>query len=345
MIFASAAVMMAVSCEEQPQIPDTSVKFPAVERTSYTNPISTQSLPDPTVIRGEDGLFYLYATEDIRNMPIMVSENLIDWVQSGIVFRDNIRPDDVAGAMFWAPDITKQGDKYILYYSIAPSDFATNQWTWGVGATVADNPAGPWKDAGKVFLGGEVGVRCSIDPFYVESKGNKYMVWGSFFGIWAVKLSEDGLSVKPNAEKVRLMGLDGYSAEAAMVYQKDGYYYLFTSIGGAGYSDNYQLGVVRSKDFLGPYVNKNGENATEGAGVHVIMKSNDKFQSPGHCSGIITDDNGTDWILYHSYVKEEADAGRRLMLDKITWGADGWPVINGGNGPTEFAEEVPVFMN
>ena len=37
---------------------------------NYQNPVVNYSLPDPSVIKGEDGYYYLYATEDIRNLPI-----------------------------------------------------------------------------------------------------------------------------------------------------------------------------------------------------------------------------------------------------------------------------------
>ena len=36
---------------------------------NYQNPVVNYSLPDPSVIKGEDGYYYLYATEDIRNLP------------------------------------------------------------------------------------------------------------------------------------------------------------------------------------------------------------------------------------------------------------------------------------
>ena len=36
------------------------------------------SLPDPTIIEGGDGYYYLYATRDIRNLPIHRS-SLINW--------------------------------------------------------------------------------------------------------------------------------------------------------------------------------------------------------------------------------------------------------------------------
>lgn len=335
------ALMAIAGCEKGPEGSENNQEnAEAPKRTSYTNPVSAQSLPDPTVIRGEDGRFWLYATEDIRNMPIMVSHNLIDWKQEGTVFRTG-RPNDVAGEMVWAPDITRQDGNYILYYSIAPGD--GNQWNYGVGVAIASAPEGPWANRGKLFLGGEVGVKMSIDPFFFEDGGKKYIVWGSYFGLWAIELEPNGLALKKDAKKVRLVGLDGYGVEAPMIHKRDGYYYFFSSEGGSGYDNDYKIGVVRAENFLGPYYNKKGGNATTGAPLTFIMKSNAEFQSPGHCSGIITDDNGTDWILYHSYYG--SPDGRRLMLDKIIWGSDGWPTINDGHGPTCKSSEVPYFKD
>ena len=50
---------------------------PAPEKTTYSNPVIARSLPDPTIIKANDGYFYLYATEDVRNMPIYKSKDLI----------------------------------------------------------------------------------------------------------------------------------------------------------------------------------------------------------------------------------------------------------------------------
>ena len=48
------------------------------KRLTFSNPIIKQSVPDPTIIKANDGYFYLYGTEDTRNMPIYRSRNLID---------------------------------------------------------------------------------------------------------------------------------------------------------------------------------------------------------------------------------------------------------------------------
>lgn len=61
---------------------------------TYRNPIIMESVPDPTVMRADDGFYYLMGTEDIWNVPIFRSADLVNWVQTGTVFdRDNRPPE------------------------------------------------------------------------------------------------------------------------------------------------------------------------------------------------------------------------------------------------------------
>ncbi len=62
---------------------------------NYTNPVINRSAPDPTVIRHSDGTYYLYATENVRNLPIFKSDNLVDWELVGTAFTDATRPQMV----------------------------------------------------------------------------------------------------------------------------------------------------------------------------------------------------------------------------------------------------------
>ena len=86
---------------------------------TYKNPVVNYSLPDPTVIEAEDGYFYLYATEDIRNLPIHRSKDLVNWESVGTAFTTETRPTFEPNGNLWAPDINKIGDKYVLYYSMS----------------------------------------------------------------------------------------------------------------------------------------------------------------------------------------------------------------------------------
>ena len=90
------------------------------QTATYSNPVIDISAPDPTVIRAEDGIFYLYATEDTRNVPIYQSVNLVDWKQVGTAFTDASRPKWLPKGGIWAPDIQRIGGKYYLYYSALP---------------------------------------------------------------------------------------------------------------------------------------------------------------------------------------------------------------------------------
>ena len=310
------------------------------EKTSYTNPVSDLRLPDPSVIRDSDGSFYLFASDEGGpGLPIAKSTDLITWSKVGEVFTAAARPrlDGRTDGGLWAPHIAKIGSKFVLYYAYYST---LNEWQWGIGVATADRPTGPWTDKGKLFLGGEIGVQCSIDPCFYADNGKNYLMWGSYYGIWAIELTADGLDVKDGAEKVRLAGTDGYGLEAAMIHKRDGKYYLFVSEGGTGYTENYKLGAARADNLLGPYLNKAGQNVV-GHGVDFFLQAGNGFVSPGHCSQILTDDHGEDWVLYHAFVRNEQDKGRRPMLSNLVW-SGGWPSIQGGV-PAATSEKVPYW--
>ena len=235
----------------------------------YYNPVINYSLPDPSVIKGEDGYFYLYATENIRNLPIHRSKNLVDWEYVGTAFTNDTRPDFEPKGGLWAPDINKIGDKYVLYYSMSVWG---GEWTCGIGCATADKPEGPFKDHGKMFRSNEINVQNSIDPFYIEEGGQKYLFWGSFRGIYAIELSDDGLSLKEGATPQKVAGT---AYEGTYIHKKDGYYYFFASIGTCceGLNSTYTTVVGRSENLFGPYVDKKGGNMLDNKHEILIHKN------------------------------------------------------------------------
>lgn len=306
-----------VSCSSssaQEEIPDG-------DKTSYYwNPVIDYSLPDPTIIEGGDGYYYLYATEDIRNLPIHRSKDLINWEWVGTAFTDRTRPDFEPGGGLWAPDINKIGDTYVLYYSMSKWG---GEWTCGIGCATADKLSGPFKDHGLMFRSNEINVQNSIDPFYIEDVGKKFLFWGSFRGIYGIELSEDGLSVK-QGEKPRQVA--GTAYEGTYIHKKEGFYYFFASIGTCceGLNSTYTTVVARSENLFGPYVDKNGRTMMDNQ-HEVLIHKNSSFVGTGHNSEIVTDKVGNDWVFYHAVATKHPE-GRVLMMDKISW-KDGWPVV------------------
>ena len=294
----------------------------------YHNPVIAQSLPDPTVMRADDGYFYLYATENIRNLPIYRSKNLVDWTFVGTAFTGETRPQWNPKGNIWAPDINYIGGQYVLYY--AKSEWG-GEWTCGIGVATAQRPEGPFTDHGAMFISNEISVQNSIDAFYIEEDGRKYLFWGSFRGIYGIELSDDGLSVKPGAVKQQIAGT---FMEGTYIHKRGRYYYLFGSAGTCceGEKSTYRVTVGRSKKLFGPYVDKQGRPLLDNH-YETILHRSDKVIGPGHNSEIITDDKGQDWMLYHGFSAADPHAGRLVYMDRVVW-KKGWPLFN-DNKPSE----------
>ena len=211
------------------------------------------------------------------------------------------------------------------------------EWTCGIGVATADKPQGPFQDCGMMFRSNEIGVQNSIDPFYIEDEGRKYMFWGNFRGIYGIELSEDGLTVKSGAEKKKIAGI---AYEGTYIHKKHGYYYLFASTGICceGLESTYQTVVGRSKSLWGPYRDKRGRKMLDN-NHEVLIHKNMNFVGTGHNAELMTDDAGDDWILYHG-VSVSNPHGRVLLLDKVEWIKD-WPVVKGNS--TSVESEAPQF--
>ncbi|RRN77915.1 arabinan endo-1,5-alpha-L-arabinosidase, partial [Pseudoxanthomonas sp. SGD-10] len=92
--------------------------YELTNKDKYANPVVNKSLPDPTIIKASDGYFYLYATEDTRNVPIYKSKDLVAWEFVGTAFTNDTRPSFEPNGGIWAPDINYINGKYVLYYSM-----------------------------------------------------------------------------------------------------------------------------------------------------------------------------------------------------------------------------------
>ena len=312
---------------------------------TYTNPVITfSSAADPTVIRTVDG-FYLYATHtDIYWVAIYFSKDLVNWEFKRTAFRNATKPQIPGGGAFWAPEIRHINGKYVLYFSWAK---------WGDGdasytaVATSDSPLGDFVNSKELLTKEDFGSNC-IDQFYYEEDNKKYMFVGSFNGIYVTELTDDGLSVKRNENGTPTLKKQvcGKAFEGTNIYKKNGYYYLFASINNCcdGERSRYKVVVGRSQDLLGPYLDKSGKDMINNAWELVLEGDGQKFFGPGHNSIIVQDDAGTDWMIYHSYVKENGEVGGRLgMLDRVLWTEDGWPYIK--NCVPSTSDFLPVFNN
>src|SRR5712691_3027031 len=96
-----------------------------VTHKTYHNPILTNEMADPDVIR-VDGKYYLYATTHTRGYDAFVSDDLVHWENKGLAF------DDPRGGD-WAPDVFyfKRGDgKFYLFMVRRRRDYSPKAFSW-----------------------------------------------------------------------------------------------------------------------------------------------------------------------------------------------------------------------
>lgn len=305
----------------------------------YSNPVMPKSAPDPCVLQAPDGYFYVYPTCNEMRMPVYRSKNLTSWEKAGTAFAANATQRDLHDGNLWAPDVIYNRKQYVMAYALSKNgEYHDN----GIGIAVSKSPTGPFDNKGLLFTSYSSGVRNSIDPSLVTDGRNLYLLWGSFNGLYIVRLdysSRKGYYIKDLAGKVQLAGT---AFEGAHIFHHNGYYYLFASVGTCcqGMQSTYHIGVGRSKSLFGPYLDKNGNRMLDNA-YTLVVQGDRKFAGPGHGSEIITDDRGRTWYIYHSYVAGSTN-GRQLMLDEIKWDADGWPYIQ-SFVPSSNSSESPYF--
>ena len=306
---------------------------------TYRNPVIHESVPDPTVMRADDGFYYLMGTEDIWNVPVFRSADLVGWTQVGTVFTQDTRPPK---GQVWAPELCRINGKYVMFYSVNIPEEDT--FSMYLGYAVADHPAGPWENRGKLFDGHDTGNDNTIDPFYFQEDGRHYLFWGSTTNMWAMEINVDD-NIDITFDLSKKVQTAGPNVEGTEIYKRDGWYYMFASIGSYAWT-TYRVAVGRSKDIFGPYVDRNGVSFLQGgdalSSTNTLTNNNYKFTGNGHNAPILTDGEGNTWLICHGHVKNEAFEKRMPLLDRLYWDEDGWPYLKTGS-PAHAEQAAPAF--
>lgn len=290
---------------------------------------------DPAILKA-DGTYYLFSTsqehEGAGLIHVRTSRDLSAWTRAAPVFATMPAwaREAVPGTRgIWAPDISRTGDEYRLYYSI--SSFGKNRSAIGLVTTPSlERPV--WTDKGAVIRSGSRDDFNAIDPnVFTDAQGRQWMTFGSFWtGIKLVRL--DPVSGMRSAADRKVYSLarrrSPGAIEAPFVIRRGEYYYLFASFDFCcrGAKSTYFTVVGRSKSPTGPYEDRDGKDMMDGGGSTVLHASLDKsgrFVGPGHPA--ILEDRGRHHIVYHAYDVQKGGAPT-LRIQPLGWSEDGWPV-------------------
>jgi arabinan endo-1,5-alpha-L-arabinosidase len=138
---------------------------------TYVNPVLNADFPDPTVIKAPDGYYYGYATQTKRegkwvNIQLARSADLVHWQSLGDALP--AKPSWASSTQdFWAPDVVRDGARYVMYYSAKP-DTSDQRHGLCLGVATAGSPLGPFVDMGHPLECGSGFV--NIDPMANPSR-------------------------------------------------------------------------------------------------------------------------------------------------------------------------------
>ncbi|SFS05296.1 arabinan endo-1,5-alpha-L-arabinosidase [Anaeromicropila populeti] len=304
---------------------------------------------DPSMMKDPvSGWYYSYCTdayiesERQTGIPIRKSDNLVQFKYVGIALsKEAVKEAGFNGELertesFWAPYVEYVEGEYRMYYSVTRAFGSPESRIW---LAVSKNPEGPFENRGIVMDTWNCDVESpnAIDAHVVNDReGNKYLVYGSFFGgIYIKRLNkETGMSWGGNAKetgkciakKPQNSFIDGPEGAAILYQREEDYFYLFYSYGWLG--DTYDIRVGRSREVEGPYLDfeernlvgealgiklansyrfsaarvPNGEKSRSESDNNLTTKSSwsyDGFRGPGHGVPFYDEDKNQYFFVHH----------------------------------------------
>lgn len=263
------------------------------------------------------------------------SKDLRSWQQGPPVFREipswvtDVVPEQ--RGHFWAPDVIRINDRYLLYYSV--SSFGKNTSAIALASSPTldpDDPAYLWTDHGIVLQSRRENNFNAIDPAVLETElGELWMSFGSFWsGIKLVQLDpRSGMRIAADSPIHSIAS--HREIEAPHIYQHDGWFYLFVNWGKccSGVDSTYNIRVGRSRDITGPYLDKDGNDMARGGGT-LLLDSEGPYIGPGHASVFRKGDKH----LLSSHYYDGTQRGRSVLsIQELIWTSDGWPRVATGS--------------
>lgn len=239
------------------------------------------------------------------------SKDLVHWTKhEKVISQENISWLKMA---LWAPSVIEKDGKYYLYFG---ANDMHEKGEGGIGVAVADNPAGPFKDAlGHPLIDEVINGAQPIDQFvFKDDDGTYYMYYGGWRHCNMVKLGDDLLGIVPfeDGETYKEITPEGY-VEGPFMLKRGGKYYFMWSEGGWTGPDYHVAYAISDSPFgpfkrIGTILESDLEVAT-GAGHHSVIKGRGKDEY---------------YIIYHRHpLGATSGNNREVCIERMYFREDG----------------------
>lgn len=321
---------------------------PAIAKEPVFVPVFQENFPDAFVLP-VGGEFIAYATNDVQNVPMATSRDLVNW---SFVRDANGRKRDAMPVMpawvkpsfTWAPEVLKLGNRYLLYYTANHR----KQDKQCIGVAEASDPKGPFVDRRTEPLVCQFELGGSIDANSFRDKDGKlYLYWksdgnriGKPSALFGAQLSPDGLTLAGQPVDLKISDRDEWKQRVieapTMLRTPDGLALLYSG-GYFGWNDNqrlspYSMSFALCSGPLGP--------CREGSEKPILFsysapKDIGCLSGPGHQS--VFRANGGTFISFHGWATtstcRKATDKRYLYIAPFGW-ENGRPELGPSMRPT-----------
>ncbi|WP_062518925.1 arabinan endo-1,5-alpha-L-arabinosidase [Demequina silvatica] len=324
---------------------------------------------DPTAVRDDDGVYWLFSTDADADGPLRASgaqirrsTDLVSWEFVGCALDGVPGPARAhSGADgLWAPDVvrvdTVDGPEWRMYYSA--STFGSR--TSAIGLAVAPHPRGPWTDRGIVVATDhERDGHNAIDAQLVVDGDRHHLVYGSFFGGlhlfevdpatgFALDAPTPGAPASSPGTLIarRPRAVDTAIEGPFLLPRPGGGWALIVSYDSL--VSTYHVRVAVADDLYGPYVDPEGRVMTDldadplAVGLTVLashrLEGARGILAPGHASVLTEADHQ---VLVHHTRFEETPRQHEVQVRRLVWTHQGWPLVSvqPWGGPREGSDE------
>ena len=244
-------------------------------------------------------------------MDAFSSKDLVHWTKhEKVISKENISWLNQA---LWAPSVIEKDGTYYLFFG---ANDMHEKGEGGIGVAVADNPAGPFKDAlGHPLIDEVINGAQPIDQFvFRDDDGTYYMYYGGWRHCNMVRLGDDLKSLVPfkDGEMFKEITPEGY-VEGPFMLKRNGVYYFMWSEGGWTGPD-YHVAYAMSESPFGPFerigtILESDPQVGTGAGHHSVIKGRgaDEF-----------------YIIYHRHPLGATDGNNRVVcIERLHFDKDG----------------------
>ncbi|KAF9261023.1 glycoside hydrolase family 43 protein [Marasmius fiardii PR-910] len=291
---------------------------------------------DPTIWYNPDSRkYFVFSTGG--GIKIFTSPSLTGpWTNVGFVLPDCSKIDLPGRCEIWAPSISFNLGKYVLYYSV--SQVNSQDAAIGVATSPSMEP-GTWTDLGEVVRskGGDSFI--AIDPDLINDNGLKLSFGSHVQGIFQISIGPDVNNPASPTPGTHLAGGKNRGVEGGTTFKPDNssFWFHFFSDGVTLFGNGrppaggeYKVRVGRGTSGMGPFVGQLGHALTEQRDPPtgtVILASHDDVYAPGGQSIFKDPISGRYVIVYH-YVRNSANDDSKAFLGiNFLDFSSGWPVV------------------